>query len=38
MGLIQSLFEDIELVEVKRLNDQYKHPVYNQDQDNNDSA
>ncbi|GAL12951.1 hypothetical protein JCM19233_3951 [Vibrio astriarenae] len=38
LGLIQSLFEDIELVEVKKIDDKYKHPVYNQYQDNNDSA
>ncbi len=29
---IRSLFHDIEVVQIKRRNDQYKHPIYQQDE------
>ncbi|WP_255310661.1 hypothetical protein [Aliivibrio sp. 1S128] len=29
---LQSLFPEIEMVKIKRLNDQYKHPIYQQDE------
>jgi hypothetical protein len=30
---LRSIFPKIEVVEIKRLNDQYKHPVYQQDEE-----
>ena len=29
---LQSLFPEMEMVKIKRLNDQYKHPIYQQDE------
>ncbi|MCW8335324.1 hypothetical protein [Vibrio paucivorans] len=30
---LQSAFPEIEIVEIKKLNDKYKHPIYQQDED-----
>lgn len=30
---LQSTFPEIEIVEIKKLNDKYKHPIYQQDED-----
>lgn len=33
LNYLRSLFPSIEVVKIKRLNDQYKHPVYQQDEE-----
>ncbi|MEF1256759.1 hypothetical protein QTN95_17980, partial [Vibrio sp. M260112] len=30
---LQSAFPEIEIVEIKKLNDKYKHPIYQQDEE-----
>ncbi|TKF25119.1 hypothetical protein FCV50_22845, partial [Vibrio kanaloae] len=33
LNRLHSLFHDLEVVKIKRLNDQFKHPIYQQDEE-----